>query len=769
MKTLKKYLSLIAIAVGLVLTSCVKDTESAGVSKLRDSKAKLNEALAAYNTAQGEAARLNAEALRIQADAEQLRAEGQKAIDLADAAYREAETAKFKALTAIDTANAALGLENARINLELAKVNLQRQQKQLEQSIQSIEHLMAKAELEYQTELKRLTADLKLAQANADAMIAQELRNLVQNYTNELAQIQSLKNQISTTTLNIIRGESELTLALIDSARFVKNYEIDQTANIRSYTASQEQYTAYLAQWQSAALAPGASALLTTKKNELKTLQTKGKGLDSLQSARDAASTIRDKKYEANLKANRDLNGGGYYDENGTYVDVRGYKNLLWELANGGQAWYYDYYDELGRDYKSTLEIGGQIFDAAKIIKNDGERYYVGHSDYIGGTGEIFATRYAGVYYVWERKAVNYYTSTGDEVIVKVELDRYIKGLQGDSIKSQGDYDKSLAEYKLAESKLRTASIAEQNAVAALQLYQTAYETAYKEQEYASYAYNKAFADYNANQSAGNLTKVNDARKAYEGKTQVPDAVVANLNGGAVGRANKAATDLSNAEAKKKDAVAVYEGLKADVRLLMQTYTNAKSNLDRYTSILAGLYPNAAFVKNNTLANLQAKIDAAWKEYIVASDKYVVLSKECNEMEVIISNLITEISNLEWYYGANGDPLRDQYGNPVTVGGPLFDDYGYPITVENYIKGRIDYYEKQINIYKESIEKANANLKDISKTSDYTYQVAHVIDNIKRDIANYKVQREGFEAQLPVREAVAANYKAAIDSLMAEE
>ena len=184
----------------------------------------------------------------------------------------------------------------------------------------------------------------------------------------------------------------------------------------------------------------------------------------------------------------------------------------------------------------------------------------------------------------------------------------------------------------------------------------------------------------------------------------------------------------------------------------------AYNNLQNLTELLPEFRKNAAVVLKSSRKDLQAKIDAAQKEYDDASEEYNVLNKEYNTtLYQIIPNLQSEIRKLELYYDADGTQIYDPNN-----GGDI-------VSAELYIKERIDYYETQINYNQAAIDRAEAILKDISKAPDVlaSYYTT-IIKEYKEHIALNKVEIEKRNAELSASETLAASLKAAIDSLMAE-
>ena len=744
MRTFRKYLSLFAIAVGLTLTSCVKDTESDSVSKLRDSKAKLNDAQAALNTAQADAARLTAEAAKIQADAQKLQAEGEKALALAQAAYHEALAAQVAAATAEASALAAVKLDQAKVALDSLKENLKKQQKEVEQSIKEIEQAMLEAELTHQKEMAKLEGELKQAIATANSVIATQLTTLVSQYYTALTNIQAVKNNISTATLNITKAEAEIALLLVDSVQFVRNYEVAQKAAIRAATASKAQNTAALEQWKAAIQAPGSSALLTAKKTELKDLEA---SLQGLVFDRNAAEKVKDEKDEVLQAATDDLNE---------------YNSLLNSLSYGGSVWTHTSEWILASGYDSTLSLGGKVFTYKQSWLKDGEYHYVGFSPVYASppyyTGEIFAKCSYGVYYEWMtpyRSGLSSPAFSGNEDIVKTALKNHINKLKQDSIKYTQEYEDYSAKLALVLPKLETANNAVLSASAARQRAADTVQIREDEKDAAQHVWQDALSKFNAKvppQPRADSLTVHNARVRYDGAQQFALPVTGGLaldpTGGANGRYNRANNAYNTANEALTVAEAALERVKTEIYATIVSANTAKNNLNTATDELAVIYPNAAIINSTSRAALQAKIDAAQAEYDVANEEYTVLSDEYTErITNTIPTLRGEITQLELYYNANGDAHS-----------------------ETYVQERIDHYTKEIILNEQAIAKAEENLRSITTAPGYTSTspegVGTALNSRRNTIASLKVSIEGYKAQLAGYEAAAALYKESIDSLL---
>jgi chromosome segregation ATPase len=736
MKTLKKYVSLLTIAVGLMLTSCVKDTESDSVTKLRDSKAQLNAAQAALSAAQADAAKLAAEAAKIQAEAEKLRAEGEKALATAQAEYYAAQTAQLQAQTAAEIALAAVNLDKAKEELERLKQQVLLQTAQTEQQIQRLKEEMAEAALKHEAQMELLQAQLKIAKSQADQTVIAQLNSLISQYSNALYNIQSLKNNINSYTLNIARYESYLAIAMIDSVRFVKNFEVEQKATIRSQTAYKEDLTESLNQWKAAIQAPGVGPLITAKKAELKALQD---GLRDVKFAVNAANEIRSEKLAV-------------YDS--ALTDLNDYNYLLSSLSNGGSTWAYTGYSWIAGGYDTLYtDSYGKEFNAKPIPKDD-EYHLVGFSNYYynsysDATGEIYARCRYGVYYEFYYKYRASYSYSGAEAVQKDALARELSRLKQDSIRYKEGYDKYSAELNVVLPKLNAASAAEIAALAAQEQKYEAYITAYEASETARHAFEKARIDFYAKaapQSKADTVLVNNAKVAYDGTKYWPSASgnAPDPTGGKSGAYNKAVEAYNAAYDAYRLASAVLEGVKTDIYTAVNNVSTAEYWLNQRTNQLEAFYPNANFVLNNSRAALQAKLNAAQEAYDLAQEEYLVLNDEYyTTLNITIPNLNNEIYQLELYYDANGAAATAEY-----------------------VQGRIDYYTTQINYAQQYIDEANAKLQDISNTSNYLNSVGSTITSYKNTIASYKVQIEQYKGELTGLEVIAATLKAAIDSLM---
>jgi hypothetical protein len=273
MRKIKIFLTMLAVAGVLFATSsCVDDSESASVTKLRADRSALLTAQA--NLAQAEITLRNAqaEALQIQAAAEALRAQSEK--DL-----RDAQIAQTNAQTAEESARAA--------------ENLKRLVSDVERQIAENEAELKRLEIQLQVDLAALNAQAKIATATANEVVRVQLGGLLTEYNLVLVAINNTKTNLARNAISLAREELELNGYKADSANFVDRYirqQKIQLANNESNIAANKEA---ILQWQAFEVDPNVEVELAASRAELKTvqdtLQTLSLVADSLEAVADAA------------------------------------------------------------------------------------------------------------------------------------------------------------------------------------------------------------------------------------------------------------------------------------------------------------------------------------------------------------------------------------------------------------------------------------------------------------------------------------------------
>lgn len=173
-----KSLIMAVLAGALVATSCMKNLESASVTKVRDAKAEELKSLAELNKAQAAAATTLANA--------------EASLKLAQAKVAEAQAAKLNAET------------------EMLKAQLEYQIERYKQMIQDVIFHMELAAIQHQQDMEAAYAALILAMKEADTEQMKTVTFLLENIKNEDNTIQNLMKKIAAKEAKVVSLESEL-------------------------------------------------------------------------------------------------------------------------------------------------------------------------------------------------------------------------------------------------------------------------------------------------------------------------------------------------------------------------------------------------------------------------------------------------------------------------------------------------------------------------------------------------------------------------------
>ena len=598
-------------------------------------------------------------------------------------------------------------------------------QKQVEQEIQALENQIAKAQIQQQIDMENLRTQLKIVQANADAAIAAELSRLLYLYQSEISRIQTLKRNVASWTIEKARYEADLAFLHIDSAKFVKNFKLQQERIVRNQTADLARYTKELATWQAYAQHPDVTALVEAKKTELEAAKSK---IAEIYPAANLAEYAYYAKYDVYYAARENL-----------YA----YESLL------NSTWTWPRYVLVNNSYDTIYTDGGGVdFVYSSNIPKDGEWHYIGYSSYLnfyyGSGGEIFARCQYGVYYSWRTVIRNTLTGADVEEIVKEELALKINGWKQDSAIAQQDYATYSAQLSALLPGLTAAREAYEAAQSDLSQAKKDRDEALENRDAAWHVSEKARLEFNAKaapQSSADSSKYRNARKAYDGRDPFT-LVLIDPTGGAQGAYQITNDKYQEVLQAYNDASGAYNVIKDDIRDLVGKVATAQSNLDNAIANLNANYPKWEILSNNTRAALQAAVDAAEAEADAALAKFYEIRDEFFALDDLISELEYDIDYLDYWAGTDGWAR------------------------ESVIKALIDSSQESINNAQAALDKAKAYLADITKTPDYHTAVTAVVAAKKADIAYNQSQIDSANAEIAVREKTAAAYEAAIDKLI---
>lgn len=229
-----KSLIMAVLAGALVATSCMKNLESASVTKVRDAKAEELKSLAELNKAQ-------AAAVTTLANAE-------ASLKLAEAKIQEATAAKIAAEAEI----AKIQIEIEKVKLEEEKVELQKRLVELEmakaehelklaevaQAIQDISDAMELAALKHEADMSKAYAAMLNALQNAEVDRLNAIESVINKLTNENTTIAYLNESIAAEEANLLLLENELETP--------SEYTLAKIANLRAEISWRKNHIEYL-------------------------------------------------------------------------------------------------------------------------------------------------------------------------------------------------------------------------------------------------------------------------------------------------------------------------------------------------------------------------------------------------------------------------------------------------------------------------------------------------------------------------------------------
>jgi hypothetical protein len=695
MRKIKIFLTTLAIAGVLFATSsCVDDSESASVTKVRDAKAAQLQAKATLDNATATAEAVRAEAARITAAAAETLANANKLLI-------EARADQIKAQTEAEKLVAEQKLLQLQSDVALA---IQKNQTALD----SLAYLAKVNEINFRIQLgllKSIAADT----------IQRQLTNLIDLYDGIQTNLNAAISTIESSDFAITKAKLEKDFFVWDTARLINNYISNLNVDIATlekknarYATLVEQYEEFLTKGD-----PDADSIIAVREKELAVAKDTLEDLYKAQKAAEIEEDIADKALK----------------------DVQAHKKDYEDIIKGFKVINYDLIavvalvvKPMGDTPPTSLPVLNGYNNGVPVNKNFP---YVSSGDYINYIGDDkdenrkfylsgFSYYYNANIYSYEFDntntnetyyvlvTVNYTTkeySSKEDYEHKNQVAVHVKD-SIDAVKKIEDYNKALTNlYK----DIVTLGKAEDAAKTAAAEAKAAYD-----------AYQKTFDDLE-NPSVPQITVLNTFRRAWDGRLDIP-GVPANAavdsTGGAVGALERA-----------QDAYILANDKVEQIRVNL---TAALLALDAASDAIANHNTIIETLSYGPIEKLEAEEKAAQALSTTKGTNYTEALSAYTTYSELTAILQREISNLTAYkYGGLVDDyiynnIKDEESESesyLTIWDEESEEWStalpgtayVPKQLVTVIQGKINFYTDQIkqnefSIEKYKVQQANATL-----------------------------------------------------------